>query len=120
MNALNNMHAGTAVSRHDVWVCILLGLLLLYNPFLMLPGSNGGLNVRHPASNRATVGSSELQQFTSVAGQDYLSCPDIAPVETPFPLPAPSRWRVWRVSGELFPPQYLLCASLWNRPPPAR
>src|SRR5271165_5685736 len=45
--------------------CIVLALLFLYNPYLVGPCASGSLNVEHPASHRATVGSSELQHFTA-------------------------------------------------------
>jgi len=87
----NDIAARRAVSNRYAWVCLLLVLLLLYNPFLMAPGSDGGLNVRHPASNRATVGSSELQHFTSAARQDFSGFADLAPAEGPFPAARSAR-----------------------------
>src|SRR5437016_14177850 len=69
------------VPRWHVWVSFFLALFLLYNPYMAAPSSAGGLNVRHPASNRATVGVSELQHFSPADGRDQLSTHTTAPVE---------------------------------------
>jgi hypothetical protein len=44
-----------AASKQHVWVCMLLAILLLCNPFLVALGSAAGLNVHHRASYRATI-----------------------------------------------------------------
>lgn len=44
--------------------CLLLVLFLLYNPFLAAASSPFGLNIHHRASNRATIGASELQPLS--------------------------------------------------------
>jgi hypothetical protein len=92
---------------------------LFYNPYLAAPNSMTGLNVHHPASNRATVGSSELQHFATAAGQYFPGFADLAQAGVPFLLPTLSRLIFFRVFHGLYPPQQLLCASLWFRPPPA-
>jgi hypothetical protein len=48
------------------FTCLLLALLLLYNPFITFLHSHSGLTIHHPPSNRSTVGSSELQHFSPV------------------------------------------------------
>ena len=108
----------SAVPRWQVGVSFFLVFFLLYNPYLAAPSSTSGLNVCHPASNRATVGAAELQHFASAAGQDFPGL-DLAPAEVPFPLPAVSGLIFFRVFQGIYPPQQLLCASLWFRPPPA-
>jgi hypothetical protein len=107
-----------ALKRHQ-WVCLFLVFSLLYNPFLTAPRTASGLEVCHPASHRATVGASELQHFVSAAGQDFPGFTDLAPTEVPVLLPAPPGSISFPVSHGLYPPQQLLCASLWFRPPPA-
>jgi hypothetical protein len=67
-----------AFPRHRVWLCLLLAGLFLYNPFLAGAGSFGGLNLRHPPSNRATIGSSELQQFRVTDGRSTIAIPELA------------------------------------------
>lgn len=52
------------VCNLKIGLCLLLAVLFLYNPFLAITSSSNGLNIRHTASYRATVASSELQQFS--------------------------------------------------------
>jgi hypothetical protein len=97
---------------------MLLAFLFLYNPYLSAPGSAGGLNVKHPASHRATVGSSELERYSPTGNQSghafvaiffasFFSLP-LAAASHSFPIQR----------SELQLPQPVLCASLWFRPPP--
>jgi hypothetical protein len=101
-----------------VWLCVLLAALFLYNPFLTAPSSALGLHVRHSASHRATVGSSELQQFRaserlapSVPVEELVS--DIFVMNIVVEGFAPPEM-------EVPSPQNDWPASLWFRPPPAR
>ena len=111
---------GTIVAfRRHRWVCLILALLLLYNPFSATLHTGSGLEVCHPASHRATVGSSELQQFTGASRQELLGFAVLAPAEIPFLLPALSELSFLFVSRGSHPPQQLFSASLWFRPPPA-
>ena len=108
-----------AVPRWHSWVSFCLALFLLYNPFLAASSSTYGLNVRHPASNRATVGASELQHFSPADGRDKLSIPATAAVE-----PLASFSEASSQPFELFPQvvspsQQFFGSSLWFRPPPA-
>jgi hypothetical protein len=106
-------------SRRDLFVCLLLAMLLLYNPFIALLHSGGPVSVHHLARNRATVGAAELQQYSPVSGQDAV---EVSIVEESFAIPAGA------VRGE-FPAAILLVvpriasidfsSSLWFRPPPA-
>ncbi len=109
----------SSVPRWRFWVCLCLALLLLYNPYLASPSSARGLNVRHPASNRATVGASELQSFSPADGQDKLSRDAVSVI-----LPLASFHEVSSQVFELFPQvvspsQQFFGSSLWFRPPPA-
>lgn len=52
------------VCNVKIGLCLLLAILFLYNPFLATTSSSNSLNIRHTASYRATVASSELQQFS--------------------------------------------------------
>ncbi len=101
------------------WVCLLLALLMLYNPFAASLSSANALNFRHPPSNRATVGASELQHYSFANGRDSLTAHDNAAQESSV-LPA----GITSQSFELFPRassllQQIFGASLWFRPPPA-
>ncbi|HKV23516.1 MAG TPA: hypothetical protein VJN93_02895 [Candidatus Acidoferrum sp.] len=100
-------------------MCLLLTLLLLYNPFLRALGSGNGLNLRHPASHRATVGSSELQECAPAADQDLFAIVDSALTQAPFLLPVLPEQTLRIVSSDVVPSQLFLCADLWFRPPPA-
>ena len=109
----------SVVPRWHAWVCLCLALLLLYNPYLAGPGSARGLNLRHPASNRATVGASELQSFSPADGQDKLSTPAIASVEPFLSFPNLSSQAIELVPQVVSPAQQFFGSSLWFRPPPA-
>jgi hypothetical protein len=105
--------------RWRAWACVVLALLFLYNPFVSTPAMGSGLDVRHPASHRATVGSSELQHFSPTSKVAVVAVPEIDTGE--FTLEAPV---VFAVSfppfqNELLPSQPIPSASQWFRPPPA-
>jgi hypothetical protein len=105
-------------NRH-AWVCVLLAFLFLYNPYLSAPNSAGGLNVEHPASHRATVGSSELERY-SPTGNERAHAFVAVFFETFFSFPAHADSHSFPIErSELQLPQQVLCASLWFRPPPA-
>jgi hypothetical protein len=97
---------------------LLLGFLFLYNPYLSAPGSPGGLNVEHPASHRATVGSSELERYSPTGKESFHEF--VAFFFANFFLfrshPASPSFPLQRSESPI--PQRILCASLWFRPPP--
>jgi hypothetical protein len=100
-------------------ICVLLALFMLYNPFAASLNSAGALNVRHPASNRATVGASELQHFSFANGRDSLSTHDSVVVKafvSSSELPTQSFKDIPQVTSL---PLQILGSSLWFRPPPA-
>jgi hypothetical protein len=105
-------------TRKYVWVCLLLPLLFLCNPFLSTPASASGLSLLHPPSYRATVASSELLKFKN---PDHLDASTIADCKESvgFQLfqPQPSAPRV--TAEELLPAVHSLSGNVWFRPPPA-
>jgi hypothetical protein len=113
----------TRRSTAKIWqvaVCFLLAGLFLYNPFLIGHREDGNLTVCHPASHRATVGSSELEQFPQRDGM-VSPLPDLDVVQlaidpTVAISPTPRR-TVDREAGAS--PQTGFSSSLWFRPPPA-
>jgi hypothetical protein len=113
-----NLDRGTA-SYWRGWVCLLLALLMLYNPFAASLGSDGALNVCHRASNRATVGASELQHFCFANGRDRLLTHDSALVKALAPSSELSAHSLPDLPQETSLPQQIFGASLWFRPPPA-
>jgi hypothetical protein len=92
--------------------------LFLYNPFLAGAGSFGGLGLRHPPSNRATIGSSELQQFRVTDGRSTFAIPEAASIELYATVPHAPAWVSEGFPEDDFLPQQFLCSSLWFRPPP--
>jgi hypothetical protein len=105
--------------RWRAWVCFCLALFLLYNPYMSAPGSTIGLNVRHPASNRATIGASELQHFSPADGKDKLSTLAIAFVEPFLALPDLSSQAFELFPQVISPARQVFGSGLWFRPPPA-
>ena len=120
---MNILQARCRLGAARIWqvgVCFLLAGLFLYNPFLISHREDGDLTVCHPASHRATVGSSELEQFPQ---RDRLvaALPDLDVVQVAVDLTiaiAPSaRQTIDRELDAL--PQTGFSSSLWFRPPPA-
>jgi len=110
---------GSAVPRWRAWVCFCLALFLLYNPYLAAPSSTHGLTIRHPASNRATVGASELQNSSAADGRHRLSIPTTAVVEPLASFPEVSSQTFELFSQLVSPTQRFFNSSRWSRPPPA-
>lgn len=109
----------SAVPRWHAWVCLCLALLLFYNPYMAALSSPGGLNIRHPASNRATVGASELQNCSPADGRDELSTHAVSAV-LPLALSTEVSSQFFKlVTQVVSPPQQFFGSSLWFRPPPA-
>jgi hypothetical protein len=92
---------------------------MLYNPFAASMSSDDGLNVRHAASNRATVGASELQHFSFANARDPLSTHDNALVIATVSSSELSTDSFKDLPQETSLPQQIFGASLWFRPPPA-
>jgi len=80
--------------------------------------STNGLNVRHPASNRATVGASELQHFSPADGKDKLSTAAILPAGPFASSPDASSQAFEFFPQVVSPAQQFFGSSLWFRPPP--
>jgi len=100
---------------------LLLAGLFLFNPFLASHPLMGIVVVCHPASYRATVGSSELEQFA----QPDVSATELLPESQAAPV---SALQITDSNGEsqhyveppIVPsPQTGFSSSLWFRPPPA-
>jgi hypothetical protein len=100
-------------------VCLLLTLSFLFNPYLTALGSGVGMNLRHPASHRATVGSSELEKFSPQAGQDSFEFAAHFFTDVLSILPNKTSFFFLPVGREHLPRLEFFCANLWFRPPPA-
>jgi hypothetical protein len=106
--------------RRQRWLCFFLAFFLLYNPFQAAPHVRSALDVCHPASNRATVGASELQHFTPAAGWDSVPTVDFADLETPAFQPVVPAETPLVEPRLVISPQQFFGSGLWFRPPPAR
>jgi hypothetical protein len=119
-------NSGTTSRRKSVplWqilTCVLLAGLFLYNPFLRASRDANGLTVCHPASHRATVGCSELEQFTRPNDSAAAFLPNTASAqELLWRLVARnSAQRQYAEQEEVVAtPQMGFSSSLWFRPPP--
>src|SRR5512136_2841595 len=105
----------SAMPRWHAWICFCLALFLLYNPYMAAPNSTNGLNVRHPASNRATVGASELQHFSPADGRDNFST-DVASTVLPLASFTEASSHAFKLFPQVVsPPQQFFGSSLWFR-----
>lgn len=120
MNMLQAKSDRDAARIWQVAVCFLLAGLFLYNPFLISHREDGNLTVCHPASHRATVGSSELEQFPQ-RDKGVAALPDLDVVEVAIDLTvaisSTPRQAIDREADAS--PQTGFSSSLWFRPPPA-
>jgi len=106
-------------AKRHAWVCLLLALLFLYNPYLSAPASAGGLKIQHAASHRATVGSSELEKYSSPSSPHAHLFVAVFFAKVISFLPSNYPQSSLPRNSELLPSHQFLCASLWFRPPPA-
>ena len=108
----------TSITRWQLFVCLLLVALVLYNPYMSGAESGAGLCARHAASHRATVGASELQYFSPTDGRSLVAIAafprpqNFAPVLALEIAPHMATIEDLRGNTQLWP------ASLWFRPPP--
>jgi hypothetical protein len=112
----------TEVDRTPKWqvvVCLLLAALVVYNPFLGGAEFESGLCVRHSASNRATVGASELQHFTPIESRTILPAAFLVVADYLGALKQVTSERRSFLAEVELPSALNLPASLWFRPPPA-
>jgi len=101
-------------------VCLLLAALVVYNPYLAGAESGAGLCVRHSASNRATVGASELQHFSPINGRSVLASAPVTLFRNFDGIPSIASESHKAVVEAFLPAAQSLPASLWFRPPPGR
>jgi hypothetical protein len=103
----------------QIFTCVLLAGLFLYNPFLAAHQSHGANAVCHPPSHRATVGSSEMEKFTP---QGFVAAvlPDMnAVLVLLLQVAASDSLSRHYVDAQVeASPQTGFSSSLWFRPPP--
>jgi hypothetical protein len=104
-------------------VRVLLSLLLvisfLYNPYVRAQANSGELNLRHPFSNRATVGASELEKYASTASETGHAVIAVCFLLAIWAAVGPSVRFVVPGANEQIQPQATLSGNVWFRPPPA-
>jgi hypothetical protein len=104
----------------QVLTCLLLAVLFFYNPFLATARTSNGLAVCQPGSHRASVGSSELEQFAQPNDSPIALLPNVAEVQAPLPQVIANDSASHHPVEEQFTdtPQTGFSSSLWFRPPP--
>jgi hypothetical protein len=103
--------------RLSVWVCVLLAVLLLYNPFVALYYSHDTVEVHTLQRNRASLGASELQHFSPV--QDGVQQADMDLESNREEVAVPAGSYVARgFEREVEVPQSDIVFKVWSRPPP--
>ena len=120
MTTAQTINRRRSAAPWQVALCFLLVALFLYNPFLHSQGQNGNLAVSHPASHRATVGSSELEQFFQRHGV-VAPLPDLDLLQVFVGLAVktvPTTQYAIACEPSL-PARTIFSSSLWFRPPPA-
>jgi hypothetical protein len=106
--------------KWQIALCLLLVALVIYNPYLAGAESGPGFCVRHSASNRATVGASELQHFSPINGRGVLASAAVTLFRSFDELLSIASEPHEAAVEALLPTVQCLPASLWFRPPPGR
>jgi len=121
MPAIFTLIRQNGCSYSKILLCVLLACLFLYNPFQAASHDHGSLMVCHPASYRATVASSEVEQFAPpMAGAAALALEPNAAERLISQLAAnDSESRSGFDQEVIASPQAGFSSSLWFRPPPS-
>jgi hypothetical protein len=100
-------------------VCLVLGLLLLYNPFFTIcPTAGPDATIQHHVSYRSTIAASELGCSNLKQHSEVSVEPIIALVATLFDAVCPTEVIAPRPSDETVTASDGFASSLWSRPPP--
>lgn len=100
-------------------ICLVLGLLLLYNPFFTIsPAAGPDATFQHHVSYRSTIAASELgcsnlQQHSEVSVE-----PLVVLVATLFDAVRPAEVIAPRPTQETVATSDGFASALWSRPPP--
>ena len=65
-------------SKRRSWMCLLLPLLLLCNPFTAMAKSSEAFCLSHPPSYRATIASCELLKLRNQGSREGIEIADLA------------------------------------------
>ncbi|MBS1841952.1 MAG: hypothetical protein JSS69_16280 [Acidobacteria bacterium] len=102
------------------WLCLILAISFLFNPFFAISSSSFGTIVSHLPSFRATAASLELLKFAPRE-----KAPDLLLVESGLPAefagtrPDIGEFASTGDTQEFSIPLNFLVGSIWFRPPPA-
>jgi hypothetical protein len=99
-------------------LCLVVALLVLYNPFLAVASSSGTLSINHTPSYRATIASSELQHFSPTDGRKTFSVPVTILFDWFALFVIVLAGRALQVSTQHVHTCQHFYADLWFRPPP--
>jgi hypothetical protein len=99
------------------WICVLLALVILYNPFLALSTSYTSFSVHGQARHRATVGASELQHLGCAQDQRQQDAVNLQGFGKEFAGPA-REYEPLAFDRDLEVAQPELTNLIWSRPPP--
>ena len=105
-------------SDRRVCLCLLVAVLVVYNPFAALNGSASCHSYERLASNRATIGASELQHFSPVSHPEVKTEPAVG-LRYAEAVPCKREWPLRRDQVEMIPSDPALLGAVWFRPPPA-
>jgi hypothetical protein len=102
----------------QVWLCVCIAALILYNPFAAVCHSHGASEVHSLQRNRATIGASELQHFSPVQSDSLQE--DLNLEENREEVAVPAGSYVGRgFEREEAIPQPDVASKVWSRPPPS-
>ena len=119
MSFITKQHRDGGVRLPWRAICLVLGLLLLYNPFFTIcPTAGPNAAIQHHVSYRSTIASSELgcsnlQQHSGVSVE-----PVVALIATLFDAVRPTEVIAPRPSEETVAASDGFASPLWSRPPP--
>ena len=100
-----------------MWVCMLLALLILYNPFAATTHTHGNFSVQEQARHRATVGASELQHLGSAQDQNPREALNVQEYRLAFAAPT-AESGTQELEPDVDVPQPDSLGQVWSRPPP--
>jgi hypothetical protein len=118
MSTLPSFKLRPGLPTWRVCLCVLLITLVVYNPYAALNGSSDRLSYDKLASNRASIGSSELQHFSPVPAPDSHIELDVD-LRSAEPVRCLQESQPSRDQLDVIPAEPELLAGVWFRPPPS-